>query len=1095
VPESESGTFVAPELVIQTGHTSAINSVKFSKSGEFLLTASNDGQIKLWDVRSGMILRTFVGHRGVVTSVAFAANDACVLSDSDANKYSDKTTKLWNLTTGEVVREFGQCDGEDADCKMEPPPYFFGDEFYLSRAPDSDKVELRSTLKGHLIYTFPGSSLSYAAPSLSKDGKKVWAFDSCQGGDCYKRWDIASRELEIETVLEGESPEVAPDGYSAVVKDITSAALMNLQTGTVVKSFAYGDRKYPGFSYSPDGGFVSVELDKEIKILDARSGEELHSVVQPPDTWRRVTFGASGRAIIDGPTLEYWDFRERKLIFSRSADSPKTSTSFRPHLIKFGPDGKTITVWGVEVTRNKLGVERRSRLEALDSQTGKTLWRNELSLYLEAEMFGGGVPFDYAPNSRLIAVGAADGSVHLLGAETGNVSWRSGGGSQTFAPVFTADGGKFALERSKDLRIWDRWSGDVVDDIDLGRLSPRRQERIIFNKLGVRVRRYSSTPRNKRHVSRPIPPVIVQREGAPVVARQTRGARMQRDPSVVGFLLSPDGKFKATSSGGSTVGGIDIEAVPSGKEVKHVWSHISQPQAAFSLDSKWLAYDTGLGVIGLINLRKPGETEAKMEGHSAGSRVMSIRFSPDSKIMASAATDSTVRLWAIPEGRLLATVISNSDDWLVVAPNGLFDGSPNGMLLVSWRRGRGNEVVPLESFYNDFFHPGLLGQLLSGAEPQPLVDLATMLQLPGLRAMLADGLAKPRPDGRPGLCFPTNPTAFSSVDLDEPLGFNKDDPECPYVLALPGVRQPAAVPVAAAVPARDGEESEVGRSTLHVQVIGVGNYGKAVDGFRPLPGIVPGAKRIENFFDSQGLATNSPFKKVRAWGGLYDGRATRRAILDRLGEIERQASEEDVLFLFLSGHGLVPAGQEMFYFAPSDARPGAVRETGISTAVLADAVRRMRARRIVLFIDSCQSGGAIESLAKIASVKIRAAEARGRAARDDRARRMQAGVGMYLVAAATPLEEAVQTNAGSSALASALLEALLTRPEGKATLPARDVVSSIRARLPQVSDDLGKRQHPVIVSAGVDFPLAAFGVSAVWPEATFKGGKSRPPRR
>jgi WD40 repeat protein len=1095
VPESESGSFVAPELVIQTGHTSAINSVKFSKSGTLLLTASDDGMIKLWDVRSGTLLRTFVGHRGVVTSIAFAANDAFALSGSDANKYSDQTTKLWNLTTGEVIREFGECRREDADCKMEPRPYSFGDEYYLSQAPDLDKVELRNMSKGELIYTFDGSMISYASPSLSKDGKKIWAFGSCQGGDCFKRWDIASRELEIETVLEGEAPEVAPDGYSAVVIGETSAVLMNLQTGKAVKRFAYGDGKYPRFYYSPDGCFVSVDLEKEIKILDARSGEELHSVVPPPDTWRRVTFDASGRAVIDGPTLEYWDLRARKLIFSRSTDSPKTSTKFYPVLIRFGPDGKTITVWGVEATRNKQEVERRPRLEVLDPQTGKTLWRNELSLSLGAETYGGGVPLDYAPDGRLIAVGASDGSVHLLSAEDGATSWRSGGGVRPFAPVFTKDGGKFALERSTDLKIWERASGDLVDDIDLSRLSPRRQERIIFDKLGIRVKRYSSKPRKKRNVRPPVLTLAIPAAGAPTVKRQTRAAKMQRDPSVRFELFSPDGKFMVRSSGGSTVGGIEIEAVPSGEDVKSAWSGTSQPEAAFSPDSRWLAYDTGAGVIGLINLLKPASAEVRMEGHSAGSVITNISFSPDSKLMASAATDSTVRLWAIPEGRLVATVISTSDAWLVVTPNGLFDGSPDGMRLVSWRYGRGTEVVPLESFYNDFFHPGLLGQLLSGAEPQPLVDLATMLQLPGLRAMLASGLAKPRPDGKPGLCLPTNPTAVSSACLGVPLDFNKDDPECPYVLTLPGVRQSADVPAAAPARARDGEESEVGRATLHVQVIGVGDYGKAVGGFSPLRGIVPGAKRIEGFFDSQRLATNSPFKKVRAWDGLYDERATRRGILDRLGEIERQAGEEDVLFLFLSGHGVVPAGQEMFYFAPSDARPEAVRETGISTAVLADALRRMRARRIVLFIDSCQSGGAIESLAKIASVKVQAAEARERAARDSRARRMQAGVGMYLVAAATPLEEAVQSNTGSSALASTLLEALSTRPETKATLPARDVVSSIRARLPQVSDDLGKRQHPVIVSAGVDFPLAAFGVSAARPEATSKGGKSRPSRR
>src|SRR5512146_222932 len=53
------------------GNKSEVLSVAFSPDGKYVLTGSNDWTARLWDVPTGYLVRTFTGHTGGVTSVAF----------------------------------------------------------------------------------------------------------------------------------------------------------------------------------------------------------------------------------------------------------------------------------------------------------------------------------------------------------------------------------------------------------------------------------------------------------------------------------------------------------------------------------------------------------------------------------------------------------------------------------------------------------------------------------------------------------------------------------------------------------------------------------------------------------------------------------------------------------------------------------------------------------------------------------------------------------------------------------------------------------------------------------------------------------------
>lgn len=49
-----------------------INSINFHPHGTYLLSTSNDGKLKIWDLRKGQILYTLLGHQGPTTSASFS---------------------------------------------------------------------------------------------------------------------------------------------------------------------------------------------------------------------------------------------------------------------------------------------------------------------------------------------------------------------------------------------------------------------------------------------------------------------------------------------------------------------------------------------------------------------------------------------------------------------------------------------------------------------------------------------------------------------------------------------------------------------------------------------------------------------------------------------------------------------------------------------------------------------------------------------------------------------------------------------------------------------------------------------------------------
>src|SRR5262249_52801283 len=88
------------EQAVMVGHEDGITSAAFNRDGAWVVTASNDKTVRVWDAATGKQIAGLKGHTGVITCAAWSRDGARVVTASD-----DKAVRVWEAATGkELVR-------------------------------------------------------------------------------------------------------------------------------------------------------------------------------------------------------------------------------------------------------------------------------------------------------------------------------------------------------------------------------------------------------------------------------------------------------------------------------------------------------------------------------------------------------------------------------------------------------------------------------------------------------------------------------------------------------------------------------------------------------------------------------------------------------------------------------------------------------------------------------------------------------------------------------------------------------------------------------------------------------------------------------
>ena len=81
------------------GHRDFVTAIAFSHSGKILASGALDGRIRVWSALSSRRLRSLNGHTGRITDIAFAPAGNLLASASE-----DGTVRLWDVKRGRTLR-------------------------------------------------------------------------------------------------------------------------------------------------------------------------------------------------------------------------------------------------------------------------------------------------------------------------------------------------------------------------------------------------------------------------------------------------------------------------------------------------------------------------------------------------------------------------------------------------------------------------------------------------------------------------------------------------------------------------------------------------------------------------------------------------------------------------------------------------------------------------------------------------------------------------------------------------------------------------------------------------------------------------------
>ncbi|HEX7766045.1 MAG TPA: caspase family protein, partial [Nitrospira sp.] len=247
---------------------------------------------------------------------------------------------------------------------------------------------------------------------------------------------------------------------------------------------------------------------------------------------------------------------------------------------------------------------------------------------------------------------------------------------------------------------------------------------------------------------------------------------------------------------------------------------------------------------------------------------------------------------------------------------------------------------------------------------------------------------------------------------------------------------------------------------LHLVVVGINQYQNSA---LNLNFAQPDAAAVLKFF-----ASVSPklFRNVNVTQLVNNG-ATRSAVLATLQGLKSTAPE-DVVIVYLAGHG-ESAGSN-WYFLPHDVvypeRAEELQKKGLSSQEIRDLVMQIGAKKVLLLMDACKSGFALQAFSS-----------RGVDERQALAQLARAN-GVHVVAASNKDQFASEVQElGHGVFTYTLLEGLNGQADGSpkdGIVTVRELLAFVEASLPELSLKYRtERQYPVAESRGMDFPLAA----------------------
>jgi eukaryotic-like serine/threonine-protein kinase len=470
-------------VIIRVG--TEVLGVAFSPDGELLASAGGDGTIKVWNSRTGELVRDLpAAHSDSVASVTFDP-DGLYLASVGA----DKWVKVWDLATWKeefrrpcnTVRKFGNActvafspngrrlaagrDGTvmvwDWKKKDQAATTLDGHEKYaisVAFSPDGQRLASASTGRGVNLWdaqkwqrlrTFAAHPHPVSALAFSPDGGGL---AEASLGRRVNLWDTTTGELSRSLVHDGNVLGVAygPDGKRlATASEDKTVRVWDPVTGREMLGLRGHTGSCECVAFSRDGcRLASASTDGTIRVWDAtplrgNEGQEAWTFIEHDDEIRSVAVSPDGRRIASagiGTLVKIWD-----------AANDKPSVGFNVHAnivfsLTWHPDGQRIASAGWDGEVNSVRV-----WDSTDKRKGFLLARggenSDVPYYAVA----------CSPDGKHLVTGKGNGAVQVWDADTGRELCTLGTHKRELRGVAFSSEGKHLATASGDgkVKLWD----------------------------------------------------------------------------------------------------------------------------------------------------------------------------------------------------------------------------------------------------------------------------------------------------------------------------------------------------------------------------------------------------------------------------------------------------------------------------------------------------------------------------------------------------------------------------------------------------------------------------------------------------------------
>lgn len=961
----KEGSAPRPELVLQTGHSLGARCVVFATDGSWVASGGADNEIRIWQVATGRELRALTGHSGYVRSIAVSPDGQWLASGSN-----DRTVKIWSVISGSLMNSLS---GHTASIESLA---FSADNRWLASGSTDKTIRIWDLTTGNLIGTLDGHAGSVGALAFSSDGKFL---ASGSADTSIKIWETIGWK-EVRTLKKHTARITAvafsPDGkwFSSASTDGTISLWPN---GSDRERFTlkHNASSVLSVAFASGSSLLSAHADGGIESWDFPTGKLSHSIAADPnaDQLAFAAFSTDARALASSSGSRTIDLR--------NAASGKTARTLESHAsgfneVIFSRDGRlfaaaandsSIRLWqtatGRELPRlsghsgyvTTVAFSVDSRLLASAGISGEVkIW----------DMATGRLAFDlpsnpkginsvaFSPDGKFLAVAGIEHSVDIWDLQTRHKRSLAGHSNEITSVIFSANGTQlFSGGRDKTIRIWDVKTGTSTRTID---------------NLGAEIN---------------------------------------------SLALSSDGTFLASANSDKTVRLIDLQT---DNQTKTLSGHSGAVlKLVFSPDGQVLASAGSDGTVKIWEPRSGNELRTLVGPFQ---RINGVAFTRDGDWILTAGADGRLNLWDSKKAVSMATLVPvpASEDWLVATPDGLFDGSAAAWNLVLWRFG-GNtfNVLPIEAYFKEFYYPGLLADILAGRNPkaatditqkdrrQPAISISSRTQVTNkvtarnvtVQLDVAGAVADkehPTSSGardlrlfRNGLLIKTWPgdvleaSGKRNVEISIPIiagenhlsayAFNNDD-----------------IKSANATLTLTGAENLKRQGTAYVIAIGVEQYENPQYNLN-YPVADAGAISLQLKDHQERLGHYNPVVIVQ----LLNSEAIKDNILLALSRLSgaqtgqlppgspsvlanlKQAQPEDAVVVYFSGHGI--SDRDRFFLIPHDLGYKGPRAAlgveglqtifahSISDVELEDALLPIDADQLLLVIDACKSGQALNA--------------------------------------------------------------------------------------------------------------------------------------